>query len=450
MKKFLALLVSAMLLVGMVNVVAFAEGEEIYYLNFKPEIADVYAKIAADYEAETGVKVKVETAAAGTYEQTLRSEIAKSDAPTIFQVNGTAGLVTQGWKDYAADLTDSSFYGILSDPSLALSVEGQVLAVPYAVEGYGIIFNNAIMEKYFASPNKKTEWTGMNQISDFATLKAVVEDMTAMKDELGIEGVFAPTSMVTGDDWRWHTHLMNMPLYYEMMDVAPDADPIMTATDAQTIEFKYAQNYKDIFDLYLDNSTMDKALLSSVTTDDSMAAFALGKCAMVQNGNWGASQILNVEGNTVKDEDIKFLPIFTGASSPVEHFGQGLCIGTENYLCINKNVSEEKQKASLDFLTWLFSSETGKKYVVGDLGFIAPFNTFGDNDKPSDPLSVEVMNWMSMEGTASVPWVFKGIPSEDWKRSVGDAMLEYAQGTGDWDTVVTTAIDNWAAERAMQ
>ena len=53
-------------------------------LNFKPEIAEVYEEIAATYEAETGVHVNVVTAAAGTYEQTLRSEIAKADAPHHF------------------------------------------------------------------------------------------------------------------------------------------------------------------------------------------------------------------------------------------------------------------------------------------------------------------------------------------------------------------------------
>ena len=49
--------------------------DEIYFLNFKPEIAEVYDKVAADYEEETGVKVKVVTAASGTYEQTLKSEM---------------------------------------------------------------------------------------------------------------------------------------------------------------------------------------------------------------------------------------------------------------------------------------------------------------------------------------------------------------------------------------
>ena len=87
MKKLVALALTLILALGCMG--AFAEETtEIYFLNFKPEIAEVYEEIAAAYEAETGVHVNVVTAAAGTYEQTLRSEIAKADAPTIFQING--------------------------------------------------------------------------------------------------------------------------------------------------------------------------------------------------------------------------------------------------------------------------------------------------------------------------------------------------------------------------
>ena len=51
-----------------------ADGKgQIYYLNFKPEVADVWVELAEKYTAETGIPMKVQTAAAGTYEQTLKS-----------------------------------------------------------------------------------------------------------------------------------------------------------------------------------------------------------------------------------------------------------------------------------------------------------------------------------------------------------------------------------------
>lgn len=416
--------------------------DSIYFLNFKPEIAEVYEKIAKDYEAETGIKVKVNTAAAGTYETTLKSEIAKKDAPTIFQINGPVGY--QNWKDYSADMKDSELYSHLTDKSLAVTEGEGVYGVPYAVEGYGIIYNNAIMDKYFALTDRATTVASMAEVNNFTTLKAVVEDMQARKADLGIDGVFASTSMAAGEQWRWQTHLANLPLYYEFKDNTAFDNTVLAGLAANEIEFKYAENFKNVFDLYTNNSCVEKGLLGAKTVNDSMADFALGKCAMVQNGNWAWSQISSVDGNTVSENDIKFMPIYTGVAGEET---QGLCVGTENYFAINSQVSEAKQKASMDFLNWLFTSDTGKAYVTNDLGFIAPFDSFTDAEKPSDPLSKEVLAWMEKD-TTSVVWTFAAFPSEDFKNAFGDALLEYVQGGLDWDQVVTVVKESWKSERA--
>jgi maltose transport system substrate-binding protein len=415
---------------------------EIYFLNFKPEIADVYDEIATRYEAETGVKVKVVTAASGTYETTLKSEIAKTDAPTIFQINGPVGY--QSWKDYCTDLSGTELYDSLSDKTLAVTEGEGVYGVPYAVEGYGIIYNDEIMQKYFALSDKAVSISSATEIKNFDTLKAVAEDMQKHAKDLGIDGVFASTSLAEGNQWRWQTHLANLPLYYEFADNKSFDNTILAGLAADEIEFKYADNYKNIFDLYTNNSTVAPTLLGVKTVDDSMAEFALGKCAMVQNGNWAWSQINGVDGNIVKAENIKYLPIYTGVSGEEN---QGLCIGTENYFAINSQVSEEKQQASIDFLNWLFSSTTGKDFVSNKLSFIAPFTTFSEDEKPSDPLAREVLSWME-NGSKSVPWTFAAFPSEEFKNYFGSALLEYAQGSNTWDNVVTVVKDSWASERA--
>lgn len=413
----------------------------VYFLNFKPEIADIYKEIAKKYEAEKGVKVKVVTAASNTYETTLKSEIAKSDAPTIFQINGPVGY--QSWAKYCKDLKDTKLYDYLSDKSLAIKNGDGVFGIPYVVEGYGIIYNNAIMEKYFALKDKAVSISKAEEITSFKLLKDVAEDMTKHKTELGIEGVFASTSMSGGEQWRWTTHLLNMPVYYEMKDKSDDS-AINTAYNAKTIDFKYSDNFRNIFDLYINNSTTEKGLLSGKSVENSMSEFALGKAAMVQNGNWAWDQISKVSGNTVKADDIKYLPIYIGVDGEEK---QGLCIGTENYLAINKNASEEKQKASVEFLEWLFSSDTGKDYVVNKLKFISPFNTFEDNEKPDDPLAKEILKWMESDKT-TVEWVFSSFPGLDFKDSVGSVLLEYVQGSKTWDDVKKTTVDSWAAAKS--
>lgn len=418
-----------------------AAAATVYFLNFKPEAADIYKEIAQKYEAEKGVKVKVVTAASNTYETTLKSEIVKSDAPTIFQINGPVGY--RSWSKYCLDLSDTKLYSYLSDKSLAIKNEDGVFGIPYVVEGYGIIYNNAIMEKYFALDTKSVDISSAKEITSFSLLKQVVEDMTKHKQELGIDGVFASTSMSGGEQWRWTTHLLNMPIYYEMKEIDDDS-AINTAYSANEIDFRYANNFKSIFDLYLNNSTTEKGLLSGKSVEDSMAEFALGKAAMIQNGNWAWSQISSVSGNTVKSDDIKYLPLYIGVDGEQT---QGLCIGTENYFAINKNVSEEKQKASVEFLEWLFSSETGKDYVVNKLKFIAPFNTFDDDEKPDDPLAREIISWMENDNV-TVEWVFNSFPSLDFKNNVGDALLEYIQGSKTWDDVKKATVESWKEARS--
>ena len=153
MKKIIALLLAASIPLSLA-----ACGEktpELYYLNFKPEIAEVYAEIATAYEKEKGVKLNVVTAASGTYEQTLKSEMAKKDAPTLFQINGPKGYAA--WKDYTMDLKDTELYKHLTDKTLAVTDGDGVYGIPYVVEGYGLIYNNAIMEKYFATSGDKAK-----------------------------------------------------------------------------------------------------------------------------------------------------------------------------------------------------------------------------------------------------------------------------------------------------
>lgn len=446
MKKTISFILSIICALSCASLAGCGEKDsaQVYFLNFKPESASVYEELAKKYEEEKGVKVKVVTAAANNYEQTLKSEIAKSSAPTIFQVNGPVGY--EAWKSYCLDIKDSKLYDMLSDKSLAIKEGDGVYAIPYVVEGYGIIYNDAIMKKYFALPNKKTDLKSADEIDSFDKLKAVVEDMSKNLSALGIEGVFASTSLSSGEDWRWQTHLLNVPVYYEFADKNDEnADLPLAVLDAGEIEYKYAENFENLFDLYINNSVTKPSLLGSKSVADSMAEFALGKAAMVQNGNWAWSQISGVEGNTVKKEDIKMLPLYTGAEGEK---GQGICIGTENYLAINKNASEEQQKNSLDFLEWLFGSETGKKYVTEKLGFITPFSTFSEDELPDDPLAKEIARYMNDDSVKNIPWVFTGFPSEAFKKDTGSALLDYVQGDKKWEDVRKIITDKWKSEQA--
>ena len=400
---------------------------KVYYLNFKPEAADQWAALAKEYTKEKGVDVKVQTAASGTYEQTLKSEIAKTEAPTLFQVNGPVGY--QNWKKYTADMSNTNVYKVLTNQDVALKDGDKVVGVPYVMETYGLIYNKDILNKYFALDGAKA--TSMDEIDNFDTLKAVADDMQARKDELGIKGAFTSAGFDSSSDWRFKTHLANLPLYYEFKDDNVTEQPA-------TIKGTYLPNYKKIFDLYITDSTTDPTQLSAKTGDDANSEFALGEAAFYQNGTWAWTDLQKAG---MKAESVGMMPIYTGVKGEEK---QGLATGSENYWCINDKASDADKKATEDFLSWVITSDTGKKAISQDMGFTTPFKTFDDVkfDNPLTEAAVEDQK----SGTTQVSWNFTMMPSEEWKNKVGQALLEYAQGTGKWDAVKTAFVDGWASE----
>lgn len=400
---------------------------KVYYLNFKPEAADQWTALAKEYTKEKGVEVKVQTAASGTYEQTLKSEIAKTEAPTLFQVNGPVGY--QNWKKYTADMSNTDVYKELANRDVALKDGDKVVGVPYVMETYGLIYNKDILNKYFALDGAKA--TSMDEIDNFDTLKAVADDMQSRKDELGIKGAFTSAGFDSSSDWRFKTHLANLPLYYEFKDDNVTEQPA-------TIKGTYLPNYKKIFDLYIADSTTDPTQLSAKTGDDANSEFALGEAAFYQNGTWAWTDLQKAG---MKAESVGMMPIYTGVKGEEK---QGLATGSENYWCINDKASDADKKATEDFLSWVITSDTGKKSLSQDMGFTTPFKTFDDVkfDNPLTEAAVEDQK----SGKTQVSWNFTMMPSEEWKNKVGQALLEYAQGTGKWDAVKTAFVDGWASE----
>ena len=414
-----------------------AAGGSVYYLNFKPEQDQAWQDLAATYTEQTGVPVTVITAADGTYEQTLKSEIAKTEAPTLFQVNGPVGLAN--WKDYCLDLSNSEIYSHLTSDDYALKNDaGEVSGIAYVIETYGIIYNKTILNDYCTMDNAVISSPEDN---NFETLKAVADDIQARLDEINdqfgydLKGAFTSAGMDGSSDWRFKTHLANLPIYYEYKDKGIDS------TDA--IEGTYLDNYKQIWDLYITDSTCEPGLLSSKTGDEAESEFGMEEAVFYQNGTWEYSNLTNEDnGYLVTAEDMSMMPIYIGVDGEEN---QGLCTGSENYWCVNNQASAEDQQATLDFLEWVITSDEGRDSMANVMGFTTPFDTFADG-YTADNVFIQADAAYTKAGKYSVTWNFSTIPSETWKDGVGSALLEYAQGTGDWDGVVTAFVDGWKTE----
>ena len=398
---------------------AAAAAGTVYYLNFKPEQDEDWKALAAKYTEQTGVPVEVVTAASGQYETTLMSEMAKSDAPTLFQVNGPVGLAN--WKDYCYDLTGTPVAGELTSDAYALKDGDATLGIAYVIESYGIITNKTLLEK--------AGYT-VDDIQSFADLKKVAEDITARKDELGF-AAFTSAGMDGSSDWRFKTHLANLPIYFEYQEDG------ISSTDA--IKGSYLDNYKNIFDLYINNATCDPKELAGKTGDDSRNEFLAGEAVFFQNGSWEYNNL--VGDGKFSDDDVTMIPIYVGAG---DEANQGLCTGTENFWCVNKEAPEEDIQATLDFIYWCVSSEEGTK-AMADMGFVIPFKAAQE----SQNVFVKADTELTAAGKTPVSWNFTTMPSEEWKNGVGSALTAYAAGTGDWNGVVTAFVDGWATEAAL-
>lgn len=399
--------------------VSDAEGGSVYYLNFKPEQDEQWQELAAAYTNETGVEVTVVTAASGEYETTLMSEMGKSGAPTMFQVNGPVGLAN--WKDYCYDLKDSDLYGELTSEDFALKDGDAVSGIAYVIESYGLIVNKTLLQE--------AGYT-IDDIQSFEDLKKVAEDITARSGELGF-AAFSSAGMDGSSDWRFKTHLANLPIYFEYQ-----ADGIGTTT---AIKGTYLDNYRAIWDLYINNSTCKPEELAAKTGDDSRNEFLAGEAVFFQNGSW---EYANLTGDgTFGDDDLAMIPIYIGAG---DEASQGLCTGTENYWCVNKEADPADIQATLDFMYWCVTSETGTTSMGQDMGFVIPFKSAIE----SPNLFVKQDAEMTAAGKTPVSWNFPTMPSEEWKNGVGQALTAYAadQTDANWDAVVSAFVDGWATE----
>lgn len=388
----------------------------VYYLNFKPEQDKDWQALAQTYTEKTGVPVTVVTAASGQYETTLMAEIGKSEALTMFQVNGPVGL--NNWKDYCYDLTGSKVLGELTSEDFTLKNGDEVAGIGYVIETYGLITNTKLLEQ----AGYKT-----SDIQSFADLKKVAEDITARKDELGF-AAFTSAGMDGSSDWRFKTHLANLPIYFEYQ-----ADGIGST---EAIKGSFLDNYRQMWDLYINNATCDPKDLSAKTGDDAVAEFVNGEAVFYQNGTWAYGDV-----KSLGDDSLAMIPLYVGAGDEAK---QGLCTGTENYWCVNKNAKAEDIQATLDFMYWCVTSDEGTTSMASDMGFVIPFKAA----KESENLFVKQDAELTAAGKTPVSWNFTTMPSEEWKNVLGSALTAYAadQTDANWAAVVSAFVDNWAAE----
>ena len=396
----------------------------VYYLNFKPEADAAWQELAKTYTAQTGVEVKVVTAASGTYSDTLTAEMAKTDAPTLFQCGNAQGLLD--WGDYCLDLNGTPVAGELTTNDFNLYDEsGALKALGYCYEAFGIIVNKALLaEAGYA----------VEDIKNFDTLKAIADDIHARSAELGFDAFSAP-GLEGSSSWRFSGHLANMPLYYEFTEDGITEQPA-------EIKGTYMNLFKNISDLYITDTAADPKTLSTGTGEQSTGEFKEGKAVFYQNGSWEYAGLVEAG---MKPEDLTMIPIYCGAEGEEN---SGLCCGTENCWAVNAKADPADIQATLDFIHWVVTSDEGTTMMAEQFGPI-PFK----NAKTPENVFFAAANEYTANGNYVVTWAFNHTPNVDsWRATVVSALAAYSADPTDanWEAVVSAFVDGWAIEYAVQ
>ena len=405
-----------------------AAAGRVYYLNFKPEADAAWQELAATYTAQTGVEVKVVTAAGGNYSDTLNAEMAKSDAPTLFQCGNAQGLAD--WNDYCLDFTGTKVLDEMTTSDFNLTDDtGAVKCIGYCYEAFGIIVNKALLEKAGHS---------LDEIKDFASLKAVADDIHARAAELGFDA-FSSAGLDGSSSWRFSGHLANMPLYYEFRDDGVTKQPA-------TITGAYLDNFRNIWDLYITDSATPAASLATSTGDMSEAEFGEGKAVFYQNGTWEFANLVTDDTKNfhMNPDDLAMIPIYCGVDGEEK---AGLACGTENCWAVNAKASQADIDATLDFIYWVVTSDEGTKMMAEQFGPI-PFK----NAKESENVFFNDANAYMANGNYTVTWAFNHTPNVDsWRATVVTALNDYSVAPSDatWAKVVEAFVDGWAYEYNM-
>lgn len=432
MRKFIALLLSAVMIVGMTGALSGCDRQggkgRVYFLNPNPEAAETWQALASQYTEQTGVEVKVATAASGTYQEVLRSELAKEAPPTLFQCGNEREL--EKWGEYCLDLTDTEVLKEMTTPDFNLVDEnGAVKAIGYCYEAFGIIVNKALLAQ---------AGHDISGITDFASLKAVAEDIHSRADTLGFDA-FAPMRLDADFAYTFSGTLANMPAYYRLATVPLHYEFRESNVTGQpaTVQGSYLNAYKNIWDLYIQNTS---SAIGGEETEPN--AFAAGKAVFWHQGTWAYNELVS-KPYDLDPDDLQMIPVYCGVEGEAN---AALCCGTESRLAVNAMGSEEDIQATLAFLKWLVTSDVSTAMMAEQFGPI-PFKAA----KEPENVFFADANKLITDGRYVVDWTLRHAPdAEQWKVGLASALIDYCAGNGDWTAVETAFVKGWAIQYEHQ
>ncbi len=397
-----------------------ADTGSVYWLNNNEAAQQSLEMLASVYKANTGVDVRVETVPADTYFYRLSSQLKSEDAPTIFMA-GTAAAA-ESLSESCLDLKGTPVYGELqTDAFTRYTSDGKAASIPVSYDCFGIIVDVELLN--YAGHR-------LSEIKNFAGLRDVARDIHERADSLGFDA-FTSSGLDDAFAWRFTGELANIPLYYESEDSG------VWTECPEEIMGTYLDNFKLLFDLYVENSQTDPSRLAAGGFDPGVE-FMSRRAVFYQSGAWEYEAFKQV----FDDSELAMIPMYCGVAG---EDNVGLCCDTENCWAVNSQASQADIQASLDFMYWIVTSEEGTK-ILSEFYGIIPYKKNVGSENVFRQDAADLM----AAGKYPVTWAFKLTPdTAAWRSELARALGEYTSGA-DWSVVEDAFVNGWASHYKIQ
>jgi raffinose/stachyose/melibiose transport system substrate-binding protein len=303
------------------------------------------------------------------------------------------------WKDKIDDLSDQGWIKNAVKGTLdTITFDGKVYGMPAATEGYGLIYNKAILDKAGIDPKS---------IDTFDKLKAAFEKLDSKKAELGLDNV---VSYTTKETWVTGNHTFNIPLAAQDNPKQFTADYVAQKADVvNNKQFNDWMNLVELMCKYGGGKTLD-----TIDYSNQVGNFSLGKTAFMQQGNWCAGDLKNLKA----DFDMGFIPMCINNDTNAK-VNTSIPVGVPMYWVVNKD--SKVSKDAKDFLDWMVTSQTGQEALVKDMNMIPAFTNFTVESDNALNKSISEYN----KAGKTLPWAFTNLPDGFSMNNIGPIFSKF-------------------------
>ncbi|MDF2943292.1 MAG: carbohydrate transporter substrate-binding protein [Herbinix sp.] len=345
--------------------------KKIIVFQSKVEISDQLEACAKAYQEETGVEVEVWGTTGDDYLQQLKIKLGNNQGPTVFSL--APGSESTELKAYLADLSDLSFIGDIS-ANMANQIDGKVVGIPYTMEGFGVVYNKNLIDA--------------SKVTDYDSFAAMLAEQKAA----GINGF-----SLSQESYFLIGHILNTPF-------ALQADPqdYINKLVAGEVTMQDTPEFVD-FAKFMEAIRANTSNPLEVNYDSQTGDFATGKTASIHQGNWSYGMFTDYDVTF----DMGMMPLPISGNDKI-----AASVPTCWY--VNSQATAPEIQAGKDFINWLYTSETGKKYLMEEFGFIPVLTTM--TSPKLDPLSQAVSEYAAAGKTISWPMSY-------WPAGIVDVYL---------------------------